>query len=279
MRKLYIYLLVAVAIAPLLTSCGVGSKLWTPYNYYIYQPHNVPTLRDAGEVAIDVALAHNYEVETATSPIPFPEINTSEIYGLTLNAAASPIKHLGIMGGYTHFHSDRVYSDASNGAPTITSRIGELGIGFYMPFAQYSIFECYLGNSLSLTKIVTRNGEVGKLNFNKTFVQTSIGFSYAPIDLVYTMRIGNSIYFNAQHSFSTFEGIYLERLAATSFLETFEHSLTFRLGYKHVKVQLQLGRGVCPRKIESSSTYIFLEKECAYTASLGLHLALGRKFP
>ena len=272
--------MLTMAIAPLLIGCGAGRlQPWTPYNYYIYQPHNVPMLRDSMELALDVALAHNYEHGDEVFPIPFPDINTSEIYGLNVNVAGSPIKHLGIMGGYTYYHSDRLKSSATGGPPTITSHIGEVAVGGYIPYAEYMVADFYLGNSLSFMEIIMPNKQAAKINLNKLFMQASIGFSYAPVDLAYTIRLGKASFFNMSHNFTSPEGDYLNRLAITDFIDVLEHSLTVRFGYKHVKVQVQLGGGICPREFESSETHYFLDKNYSCTASLGLHIALGRKNP
>lgn len=243
------------------TMLAAQSCIYVPHNYYVYQPHNVPQLRDSNEVALDVSFTTNYEL-VYLWPFYFDDNQT---LGFNINAAYSPIKHLGVMGSYN------LYS--YNG---IRANNGELAVGFYQPYSQNMIFDVYGGCRVTNQMHNFSDSGSVKLFMTNTFVQPSIGFSYAPVDLAFAMRLGYAQY----HSINNHVGIAKESKAVQWLCDNPRHfmlepSLTFRAGYKRIKGQLQFAYSIPlsttpPREMPTLNSI---------TLSIGIHFAIGRSYP
>lgn len=256
LRTITLRIIIAAA-----TMLAAQSCIYVPHNYYVYQPHNVPQLRDSGEVALDVSLTTNYEL-VYLWPFFFEDNQT---LGFNLNAAYSPIKHLGVMGSYNlyNYNGIRVHN-------------GELAAGYYMPFAQHMIFDVYGG--CRLTDQLHRFGNKGdvKILMTNIFVQPSIGFSFAPVDLVYATRIGFAQYNKVNHNLSIEdEANALNWLSNNRRFIMAEPSLTFRAGYKRIKGQLQIAYSL-PLSTTPPPEMPTLN---SITLSMGLHFTFGRTYP
>lgn len=261
MRRLYT---ASIALG-LLAAVILQSCIYYPRNYYVYQPHNVPMLRDSGEVALDVGATCNYEANFYW-PFTVPE---HESYGFNIDAAYSPIKNFGIMGGYNF------YNDHNNNS--ITAHNGELAVGYYRPFGTYWVFDVYGGDRFTFQKHLFDNGNQGSahVQMHNIFVQPSIGFSYAPVDLVYGVRIGYAYYNSIDHNIThEKEAEAINWLVKNRGHLMGEYSLTLRAGYKDIKAQLQLSHG-----FKLGQTYENMPQLNSFTVSLGLHFCFGRTYP
>ncbi|MBQ9469331.1 MAG: hypothetical protein IJU72_00085 [Bacteroidales bacterium] len=250
-----------IIIISLATALAFSGCAYSPQNYYMYQPHNVPMLRGSDEVAIDVSAAYNYEWETG-APIPIPGTQKHETYGFNISTAYSPIRHLGLMGGYNLYHWEGT-----------TAHNGEIAVGFYLPFAKYMVFDMYIGDNMNFLQHHLGAEQVS-LRMNKIFLQPSLGFSYAPIDLVYAARVGYANYYGLKHDLSIPGEINAVNYLIGSPHLMLERSLTFRAGYKDIKGQVQIAHAV-----KLGSTPADMPRLNSFTVSLGLHFTFGRKFP
>ncbi|MFZ4399581.1 MAG: hypothetical protein ACOYO1_06080 [Bacteroidales bacterium] len=114
----------------------------------------------------------------------------------------------------------------------------EGGIGYYFKY-QYLAFETFAGYGYSY---IQRDDYFRKsiVDFNRKYLQPSIGFSSDYIDVAFTPRfskVNYSIIENTIYHSSVYDNI-LQNIDKNSFY-FFEPGITMRFGFKNIKIQFQ----------------------------------------
>lgn len=248
-------------ITAVVATLAMHGCIYYPHNYYVYQPHNMPMLRDSGEITLDVSAACNFEMNHYW-PYDLPE---HESFGFNLNTAFSPINRLGIMGSYCYYDNvDIEWIKAHN---------AELAMGYYQPFGSKWGFDIYGGDRMSFQKHYFDNQGNASVQMHYIFVQPSIGFRTNYIDLAYATRMGYAFYPTIEHNVShEAEANAINWLQANRNHVMGELSLTLRAGSKNVKGQLQLAHAfrIGPHEVPTN-----MPKLKSTTISLGLHFCFG----
>lgn len=209
-------------------------------NRYYYQPNsvNAPALSDAGDVHV-----------VANGSFGSDQINDtkSRTRVLNLQAAASPINHLGIIGGYTSYNYHiRQNPDPAEGKVNADAHLWEIGLGGYFTAA-----ESRRGMKL-VTDIYAGMGS-GALNSDisakatRYFLQPGIGIKGPYFDAFFNLRFTGVKYrdFNAlgrddqylkDKNLISYEG---KRIDGQTYAFV-EPGFTVRGGYKFIKCQMQL---------------------------------------
>ena len=166
-----------------------------------------------------------------------------------------------------------------------TQTVGEIGVGYFSPFGANGVFEVYSGGGYgqvhihsTLTGSAVRDYDRTLNTFaTKFFLQPSLGFSNTPFDLAFTPRITGMIYGNR-----TLDGYPVDELTKNSILASdgldkleglhmfFEPGLTFRVGFKWVKLQTQVF--YVGQFIGEKTTYIPLQ------IHFGLHVNIANRY-
>lgn len=190
--------------------------------YYQASPNHAPLLHDKN----DAHLTASFAEDDATV--------------LSLQAAYSPIKHLGVIGGISSYN----YAGTEEEEPA-SSTLWELGLGGYYPFPLSGdrfklVIDLYGGyGSANLSSDVN-------MRLTKVFIQPGIGFRTDYFDLGLNLKIGRLSYSNFDQNGKSTQYLMDQRLLNdyNQRIDQFYHwvaepAITLRGGYKFVKAQLQ----------------------------------------
>ena len=209
-------------------------------NRYYYQPNsvNVPSLSDAGDVHV---------VANGSFGADRIDDTKSRTRVLNLQAAASPVNHLGIIGGYTNYNYHiRENPDPASGNVNASANLWEIGVGGYYTAAENRrgmklVTDIYVGlGTASLKSDISANA-------TKYFLQPGIGLKSPYFDAFFNLRFSGIKYtdFNAlgrddqylkDKNLINYEG---KRFDNETYVFV-EPAFTVRGGYRFIKCQMQL---------------------------------------
>ncbi len=202
-----------------------GLILYVPFActhiYYHPNMHNVPMLREKGDIRANVALSQGNEVEATE-----------------LQAAYAVKNNVGVMLNF-------IGGQASGGRKNGRGGYLEGGAGYFKPLGTHFVFESYGGfgaGSIANFRAYTEVKPFFPIYFGKAFVQPSIGFHSKIVDAAFSCRVGGVYYFpyaapDSAHLYGLQGALAVENKA---FLYA-EPAITLRGGYKYLKLQAQLG--------------------------------------
>jgi len=200
--------------------------------YYSPNGHNVPLFKKKNEARISASVS--------TAAQPGGEIQTA--YAVNNNIAImfnTVISSVSEEGRKFNFY--------------------EFGAGYFNPLNKYIVIEVYGGASLGLVRnnfyytdpLEPINSDQKRsfidVNFYKYWFQPSIGFSSNFVDLALSLRIASLNFSNPQYNKSLFDKVDDRNNDVVSKLLNNKNSLliepvfTTRIGYKSIKLQIQIG--------------------------------------
>lgn len=183
--------------------------------YYAPTGQNIPLFKDKNEFRFSATRSTGGDLE-----------------GIEVQGAFSPLKNLGVTGNYFELLN---YKKGYG-------RYYALGAGYYYPHKDF-VFEVYggYGNGKSVNEF---DDDYIRSNFNKLYIQPSIGFSNKYFDFILGAQYSRVSQYNISASDSSYKIIEitqeLEMLDRDKTHYFLEPSITIRAGYKYVKLQAQL---------------------------------------
>ncbi len=220
--------------ATLVLSC----VLFSSCNRYYYQPNsvNAPMLSDQGDV--HVVMNGSFGNETVNS-------SNSTNHVINIQAAGSPVKHLGIIGGFTNYDFT-VTSNPDRAAGRVNARanLAEIGVGTYMEFLERTDGRKLLADVYGGTGIATIKSDVN-MDAMRYFLQPGFTFRSHYFDASFNMRFSGVKYSNFDANgynddYLRSKNLISENGRIDDRLHVFaEPSVTLRGGYKFIKAQLQ----------------------------------------
>lgn len=222
----HLQLLIIALSAVLITSC----------NRYYYKPNavNAPLFTDGGQAHFNFAGSlGNGDDNTTDESTSFFDIQ----------AAFSPIKHLGIIGNYSTYRYNTLNPDFASGRVNAHAHLLEGGVGTY-----YALGE----RKVKFVMDIYAGGGAGKLSsdvdmdITRYFLQPGIGLTSPWFDFSFNPRVTRVVYANLDangRDLSYLESQGLVDIYGTAITNGghtfFEPSFTIRTGYKFAKVQFQ----------------------------------------
>jgi len=240
MKMRFIYFVFSI----LLSSCS-----WI---YYVPNKQNVTLFKEKNEIAGNVAISTG-----------------SESTGFEIQGAYSLTNHLAIQGNYQSWAS----VDNSLGY------LAEIAPGYFFPVGNDFVFETYVGlgkgqSFYPLNALFPQLNDVIEVQFDRYFLQPAIGYTSKNIDFAFSTRVCMVDYYgNKPYAWGTNENLNDINYARINQFFTMDPALTFRFGFRNVKIQFQ-------------SLYIFpLEKKYQdgifydrWNINLGIQLNFGGHF-
>jgi len=194
-------------------------------NRYYYKPNgvNAPLLTAANEAHVSASI-------------------TADGAFTDMQAAYSPINHLGIIGNFSTFSYKANDADVSSGNVDAYAHLAELGAGYYyaMGDRRKAVFEIYggAGGGAMQSDI--------NMNFFRSFIQPGIGFRTHYFEFSFNIRLSDIRYYNLNTN--GHDSTYLQQqnltygnnrsIDNTNYIFA-EPSITLRGGYKFIKFQTQ----------------------------------------
>lgn len=216
---------------PLLLLTALATLILSSCTHYYYVPStkNVPLLKKKGDlnftgVASSASYSNAYELQGA--------------YAVTDN--------FGIMG--TYMLAEGGMKEEHNWGK---GNYMDFGVGYFKPFGKYRVVEIYSGVGTCVQSHLYNyysnnypnyfDKASSKLSFNKLFIQPSFGFKGRIAELAYTTGLSYLTFNNISHNISPSELEYKEVQSIMSNRRALlvESALTFRIGWKFVKFQIQ----------------------------------------
>ncbi len=206
---------------------------------YYYQPNsiNAPMLSDKGDVHLVMNGAFGNETVNST---------TSTNHVINIQAAGSPVKHLGIIGGFSAYdYTVTANPDPAVGRVSAKANLAELGIGTYSEFLEKDNGIKLLADAYAGAGIANITSDVN-MNATRYFLQPGITFRSHYFDASFNMRFTGLKYrnFDAKgYNEDYLRGKNLltsDNVRIDDNLHIFaEPSVTLRGGYKFIKAQMQ----------------------------------------
>ncbi len=222
----------------LISACGST-------NYY-YKPNqvNAPALADKGDIHASVNFAPDGRKLDDSDNGVGDKASRGRLF--SVQVAASPIKHLGLMASYTNFRYQPAYpGESPTGIDNNSTNVFEMGIGTYKVFRQKNRVRFY-GDLYGGYSVADIKSDI-HMRTNKYFLQPGIGIRWPWIDASFNVRMAALRFsqFNPldkSDSYLREHGLidtYDRRIDTKTYL-FMEPAFTFRGGYKYVKAQVQL---------------------------------------
>ncbi|MFN4234822.1 MAG: hypothetical protein ACK4IK_08455 [Bacteroidia bacterium] len=214
----------------------------------MYRPNtvNVPLFKEKNELSVNAGASSN---------------------GANIQAAYSVTEHFAVMVNGSFYNANVT---TPTGISRIENNFGEAGIGYFSHLGENFIGEIYSG--FGMGKAYNQNdywielNSFNRVDFNKIFVQPSIGFVSNIFELAASIRWSYLDYYNFK-SDSPINYGNLPNRSANMFIEP---ALTARAGYKSVKVFAQTGFAMPTMPI----TYSF----SPFMFSLGVNIKLAPRY-
>lgn len=212
--------------------------------YYKPNPVNAPALADKGDIHASVNFAPDLrKLEDSDNGVG-DKASRGRLF--SVQVAASPVKHLGIMASYTNFHYQPAYpGELPGGIDNNSTNFFEMGAGTYTVFKQKNRVRLY-GDLYAGYGVADMKSDIN-MRINKYFIQPGLGIRWPWIDASFNVRMAalkfsqfnqldkSDSYLREHNLIDTYDRRIDEKLYL--FMEP---SFTFRGGYKYVKTQLQL---------------------------------------
>lgn len=218
-----------------LASLSLIAIISTGCNRYYYKPNavNAPMFTDGGQ----------YRLGAGGSVGDGDGAGNTSFFDV--QAAASPIKYLGIIGNYStyRFRPDNPDTSLTSGNVNATAHLTELGVGGYYPLGGRKVkmvTDLYLGGGLGNIR-----SDVD-MDVRKLFIQPGIGMASPWFDVGFSFRISNIKYDNFNSNGRSYGYLrdhqlidnYGRRIQDGTYW-FYEPTITLRAGYKFAKVQFQ----------------------------------------
>lgn len=203
---------------------------------YYYKPNavNTPLLTEKNQLQAAVAGSSSNNDANA---------NKGRSTLVDVQAAWSPLKHVGVIANYSHFSFRPETPDFIHGNQEARAHVLEAGAGGYYALGRHKVkmvTELYLGGGGGSIR-----SDVN-MRFYRLFVQGSIGMRTPWADIAFSPRIsrvrytdfddgGHDMYYLWQQELTTQDG---DRIDKHTYY-FFEPCFTLRAGYKYAKVQVQ----------------------------------------
>jgi len=202
--------------------------------YYLSNVQNIPMFREKKEYRFSVNAGGGDQASSSDINAAYSITNKFAIMFNYMQVKAGNEK------GNTNFASAKYY---------------EAAFGYYKPLNKYFVFETYIGlanckqhHQYSESDLWSGSNYIigtSDLIFTKFFIQPSIGAHWKAFDCIVSTRLTNlnftQITNNISQSSSEFANLNLIEKNRNTFLT--ETSLTIRVGFKNLKLQMQ-GQGV-----------------------------------
>lgn len=206
-------------------------------NRYYYKPNavNAPMFTDGGQ----------FHVAGAGMTSHFEDNNDGgNSYFFDIQAAYSPIKHLGIIGNYSTYAYRPDNVDVAAGHVDADAHLAEAGIGTYIVGGKGKakmIADIYAGGG---------GGSIRSdvdMNVRRLFIQPGIAMRHPAVDVGFNLRITNVKYMDFDdngrgQNYLIDQNLYdyqrSERMDERSYF-FLEPAFTVRAGYKFIKAQFQ----------------------------------------
>jgi hypothetical protein len=204
----YYNLTIVISIVLVLTAC---SPLYRPNTV------NVPLFKEKNELSVNAGASSN---------------------GADIQAAYSITDNIAVMANGSFYNAN---STEATGIARKENNFGELGVGYYKHLGDDIIGEIFTG--FGMGKAYNQNNywielnSFNRVDYNKIFVQPSIGFISNIFELAASIRWSYVDYYNFKSDAPVNYGN-LPNRSANMFIEP---AFTARAGYKSVKVYGQLG--------------------------------------
>ncbi len=224
MKKLY---LLAIPAIIAMSSCS----------RYYYQPNavNTPLFTDGNQLHLSGAGSISSMEDNG---------NRSRSSYFDINAAYSPIKHLGVIGNYTTWAFRPENIDFSKAEVDADAHFFDLGVGGYVVSGQGKskfVSEVYAGGGSGSIK-----SDVN-MDARRIFIQPGIGFRHPVVEVGLAMRLSNMKFSNLNDNGRGVSYLEQQRLidAKRNLRITdgsywfWEPAVTCRIGYKFMKAQFQ----------------------------------------
>ena len=186
------------------------------------------------------------------------------VSGLNVQAAYSPVKHMGIMA---NFSTESILNKENSNRYSKVD-FGELGLGYYMKFGRFFMFDLYGGGGMGWSKIIldsTNRNDITNVNYYRLFAQPSIAFTTNIFKLDLACRVN---YINAYKSWGTSSNLY------TGSLFCYEPALTAKVGYKWIMVYLQWSYSL---PFNNVTTVVYEPSPWNFTGGVSFSLNFGKK--
>ncbi len=222
----------------------------THYNY-VPNMHNVPLFQQKEEFHLDLSGSVGNEFSAFEVQTGFSLGNNFAIIG----------------NGFFHDADREMFNDEY-----CRGHIIEGGAGAFVPMKNSMVFETYFGLGFGKIENGYDNDATSKLDFNRYFLQPSLGYTSDFLDLAVSLRLSglryNDIYFNGILDQEDQDQIqYINR---NPFSILIEPAFTLRGGWEHVKFQLQLGYS------QNLSNPDLLQEDL--NASIGMYFTITDKY-
>jgi len=247
MKRLLPFIIIA---APLLFGCS--------HYYYVPNIQNVPLFREKNEFRISGSYGGG------------DESNSFELQG-----AWSAGKHIGITSSFMSANGN--YSD--NHDEWGKGSYIDIACGYYTPINEHGVFEVYggIGGASQNHSFTGSNYSVSgqaHIKSNKLFIQPSIGFEFNIFEFALSTRLCRlsftDVDFNQNAISDEWEINRLQALSDDALYYFVEPAATVRVGWKSVKIQVQVSVGSYQWNYE-----IPFEP---YHVGLGVQFAFGNRY-
>lgn len=225
MRNYYIFTFIII-ISLFTTSCS----------RYYYKPNavNAPLFTKGGQAHVNIAGSFGSgDGTTGDDATSF----------LDIQAAVSPINHLGIIVNYSTYKYTTLYPDYNSGNVDAFASLAEIGVGGYMAVGERKaklVMDFYGGYGRG-----NINSDVD-MDVNRIFLQPGIGMHSPWVDVSFNPRFsyvsytnfndnGRSVQYLQNQGLIDYQGRRIDSRTYTFF----EPTITVRTGYKFAKVQFQ----------------------------------------
>lgn len=218
----------------LLTSCGTV--------YYMPNQHNVPLLRERGEVRINAAKA-NAGMISGPQDLPKAFYHTLRDQAGTreLQAAAAVSGHVGVMANAT-WYGQKELTNSQYG------RLYEIAPGYFHAIGKHGVIEGYGGIGMMKTRHVYNDGHYSDTRFTRPFIQPIIGYASRNFDAALSTRVVR-LHCNRRTTVGSIAERHLSEQIDTGDGRTLiEPAVMVRFGARSIKLQVQLGWSFCQGK-------------------------------
>ena len=190
-----------------------------------YQPNlmNMPNFREKGEVYLAASKSND---------------------GGDVQAAYAFSNHFAVQANFMKLGREGGTSITA-GSTTTTNTIvvkgylGEAAIGFYSPMGKTATFSLFGGYGLGKISNNWASKGASLANFNKPFIQPTLGLRYNSFELIYSAKLANLTYYNQSEHYNDQDFI-SDFQALKRPIAILETGGAIRVGWKFLKFQWQV---------------------------------------
>jgi predicted small lipoprotein YifL len=217
MKSVFVKMLLLVSLISA-AGCAVADPI-----YYRTSVMNIPNFKEKSEVnlAINAALPTAINVQAAYAFTNHLAIQGSYQTGSEIEQERGG----GFFGGRTQ-EVKRTFSD------------NEFALGYYTPIFEQSTFSIFGGYSAGKVVNDIKDKGLSSANFNKWFMQSSLGFRDKNVEFIGSIKMGNLKYTNLNQSYTQDEEV-KNFEALKNPIPILETGWLMRAGYEDIKIQFQ----------------------------------------